>query len=83
MGKYNKWIAIGIALVLYAGQSQFPLTLQILGWIAIAAGVILALVPQAKFEQLIKWAFDRFRKYTRAAALIAVLFGAFLIYAVV
>jgi len=75
-------IAIGIVLILYAAQSRFPLALEIIGWIAIAAGVALALMPPAKFRQLINWAFERFGKYTRAAAFFAVLFGAFLIYAV-
>ena len=73
----------GIVLVLYAGQSRFPLTLQIVGWIAIVAGVIVALMPAAKFTQLINWAFERFSRYTQVAALFAVLFGVFLIYAVI
>ena len=76
-------IAIGVVLVLYAGQTHFPLTLQIIGWIAIAAGVIIALMPAAKFIQLVNWALGRFSRYTRIAALFAVLFGAFLIYAVI
>jgi len=73
----------GIVLVLYAGQSRFPLTLQIIGWIAIAAGVIVALMPAEKFTRLINWAFERFSRYTQVAALFAVLFGVFLIYAVI
>lgn len=76
-------IAIGIALILYADQSRFPLTLQILGWLAIFAGVILALVPRAKFIRLMHWAFERFARYTRIAAVFAVLFAGFLIYAVI
>jgi len=75
-------IAIGIALILYADQSRFPLTLQILGWLAVVAGVILALVPRAKFIHLMHWAFERFARYTRIAAAFAVLFAGFLIYAV-
>ena len=75
-------LAFGLVLVLYAAQSHFPLTLQIIGWIGITAGVILALTPPAKFRQLIKWAFEKFTPYMPIAATFALLFGAFLIYAV-
>jgi hypothetical protein len=75
-------IAIGLALVLYAEQSGFPRTLTILGWFAIAAGAMLALVPPSKFERLIRWSLERFGKFNRVAALFAVIFGGFLIYAV-
>jgi hypothetical protein len=75
-------LAFGIVLVLYADQSRFPLALQIIGWIGIAAGVILAFTPRAKFTQLVKWAFERFSAYIQIAAFSALLFGGFLIYAV-
>jgi hypothetical protein len=76
-------IVIGIALILYADQSRFPLTLQILGWAAVVAGVIFAFVPRAKFIRLMHWAFERFSPYMRIAAVFAVLFAGFLIYAVI
>jgi hypothetical protein len=76
-------IGMGVILVLYAAQSNFPLILQIIGWIAIAAGVVIALMPAAKFTRLINWAFERFSRYARIAAVFGVLFGAFLIYAVI
>jgi hypothetical protein len=75
-------IAIGIALVLYADHSRFPLALHILGWLAIVAGVIFIFVPREKFIELVHWAFNRFAPYTRFAALAAALFAGFLIYAV-
>jgi hypothetical protein len=75
-------IIIGVALLLYASQSRFPLTLQILGWITVAAGVIVALIPPSKFKQLIIWAFGRFGDYTRIAALAGMILGVFIIYAV-
>lgn len=76
-------ITIGAALVLYADQSRFPLALQILGWVAIVAGIALALVPRSKFIRLMRWAFERFSHYARVAALFAVAFAVFLIYAVI
>ncbi len=76
-------IVMGFALILYAVNSRFPLTLQVLGWIAVIAGVVLALVPPARFKQLVSWAFERFGSYTRIAGAAAFLFGAFLVYAVI
>jgi len=75
-------ITIGVALLLYASHSRFPQTLQILGWIALIAGVMVALIPPARFKQLITWAFERFGAYTRIAAVAALIFGVFIIYAV-
>ena len=75
-------IALGIVLIMYAPESRFPLTLQILGWIALLAGITLAVLPPARFKQLMHWAFGKFGRYTRMAAVAALLFGIFLIYAV-
>ena len=75
-------ITIGVALLLYASHSRFPLTLQIIGWAALITGVIVALIPPAKFKQLIIWVFERFGKLTRIAAVATLIFGVFIIYAV-
>ena len=76
-------IVLGIVLILVADQSRFPMALHIIGWIAIVAGVMIALVPHAKFTQLIHWVFSKLARYTRIAAIFALLFGGFLIYAVI
>jgi len=76
-------IVFGLVLVLYADQSRFPLTLHIIGWIGIVAGVLLALLPRAKFARLINWALKQFTRYIPVGALFAIIFGGFLIYAVV
>jgi len=75
-------IIMGIALILYAGNSRFPMILHVIGWIALVAGIALALVPPSKFKRLMEWAFERFGPYIRLAGSLAILFGAFLIYAV-
>jgi uncharacterized membrane protein YidH (DUF202 family) len=75
-------IVLGALLVLYADQSRFPVVLAVIGWFAIAVGVVLALIPPSRFQRLIEWALERFSAYTRVAAAAAVAFGLFLIYAV-
>ena len=75
-------IVLGIVLILYAPESRFPLVLQILGWIALVAGIVLAVLPPSRFKQLMGWVVEKFRGFVRIAAMAAILFGAFLIYAV-
>ena len=76
-------IILGIVLILVADQSRFPMALHIIGWIAIIAGVMIALIPHARFTRLIHWVLKKFARYMRIAAIFAVLFGGFLIYAVI
>ena len=75
-------VVLGIALIFYAEQSKFPLVLQILGWLSVIAAAILAVIPHKRFTKLINWIVERFAGYARAGASAAVIFGAFLIYAV-
>ena len=76
-------LVLGGALILHAAESRFPHILEILGWIALLAGVVLAFVPPSRFARLIRWAFDLLGDYMRLAGLAALAFAAFLIYAVI
>ena len=76
-------LVLGGALILYASESRFPHILEILGWIALLAGVVLAFVPPSRFARLIRWAFDLLGGYMRLAGVAALAFAAFLIYAVI
>ncbi len=75
-------IVLGLALILYANQSKFPLILEIIGWLSLAAAATIAVIPHAQFERLISWVLDRFQGYVWIGALAATGFGVFLIYAV-
>ena len=74
-------IVLGLALILYADQSKFPLVLEIIGWLSLAAAVTIAVIPHAQFERLISWVLDRFASYVWIGALAALGFGLFLVYA--
>jgi hypothetical protein len=76
-------IVLGVILILYADETRFSTALTVLGWIALLAGVTIALTPPSRFQKMVAWAFDRFGRYLRIAALGAVVFGLFLVYAVV
>lgn len=73
---------LGAVLILIAGDSRFPILLQIIGGISIAAGAIFVMLPRVRFEQLITWLLDSFGNYVRTGSLVPFLFGGFLIYAV-
>lgn len=75
-------VILGMALLLHAEQSRFPLVLQIIGWVSLAAAAIIAVIPHARFTSLIGWVLDRFTSYIWAGALTALPFGGFLVYAV-
>lgn len=75
-------LILGFALITYAGQSRFPLVLQIIGVLSVITALVFAAVPRRYFERLIGWLLDRFESRVRAAAVLPFLFGVFLIYAV-
>ena len=76
-------LVLGIVLIGYADHSRFPLLLGILGGLSIVAAVVIAVLPGHKFEQLVRWAIERFEGYMRPASVIVVVFGLILIAAVV
>lgn len=75
-------VVLGVALIMYAAQSRYPHVLEVLGWIAVAAAVILALMGRSNFRKLMDWAMQFAVSYGRIAGALAIVFGGFLVYAV-
>lgn len=76
-------IIIGTALVLYAAESRYPTAILILGWVSLGAALALWIMGRRNFKRLMSWALGLVPIFGRIAGMIACLFGAFLIYAVV
>ena len=74
-------LVLGIALIIAAPASKFPLVLELLGWFAIAAAAFILLMGRKRFDSLIEWALGLAGKIGRAAGLFAIGFGGFLVYA--
>jgi hypothetical protein len=75
-------LLLGSALIIAAPGSRFPLIFQILGWIAIAAAVVLALMGRDRLSRFVSW-FERISPLmTRVWLLFGLAFGGFLIYGV-
>lgn len=74
-------LILGALLVYLADQSRFPLVIEVLGWIAIAAALVLALMGRNNFIRLMKWALSVAKPYSRVGGVMAIAFGAFLVFA--
>jgi hypothetical protein len=76
-------IIIGIALIICAAESKYPTAILILGWISIVAASVLGIMGRANFKRLMSWALSIAPSFGRLCGLLAILFGGFLLYAVV
>ena len=74
-------IILGLLLILSASESRFPLVIQVLGWVAIAAAVILAMMGKTRFEKLMEWVLRSVKPFARIGGLVAIAFGYFIAYA--
>jgi hypothetical protein len=74
-------LVLGILLIEYAPVSRFPLIIEILGWLSIAAALTFMLIGRANFLRLMNWALTLLKPYGRIGGIFAAGFGAFLFYA--
>ena len=76
-------LVLGVALITYSAESHYPVALQVLGWLAVTAAIILGIMGRSRFKGLMPWALSFASPFGRFAGFGAILFGGFLIYAVV
>lgn len=76
-------LLLGVLLVLQASVSKFPLTMEVLGWVAIIAAVVFVFIGRDNFKRLVSWAFTLVKPFGRIAGILGIFFGGFLIYAFV
>lgn len=76
-------VGIGLVVLIYADQSRFPHTMEILAYLFIAAGLGLALAGPGRFERMVHWFIDRFAGMRRVSGSLGVILGLFLVYAVI
>ena len=50
-------LVLGAVLVLQSGVSRYPAVIEIIGWLAIIAAVILSVIGRNNFKRLMAWAF--------------------------
>jgi len=76
-------IVLGVLLIYQSSLSKFPLVIEIIGWLSIVAAIILAVMGRRNFRRLMSWALSLAKPIGRVGGVIAMAFGAFLIYAFV
>jgi hypothetical protein len=76
-------ILLGVALIICAAESKYPTAILILGWISIAAAAVLGIMGHTNFKRLMSWALSVAPSFGRLGGLLAILFGGFLIHAVI
>ncbi len=76
-------VVIGILLVQSANESRYPIIIEIVGWLSIAAGVTLGVMGRRNFLRLMSWAFSLLKPYGRVGGMLAMAFGGFLVHAFV
>ena len=76
-------LVIGVLLIYQANVSKFPFVIEIIGWLSIVAAIFLAVMGRRNFNRLMSWALSLSKPFGRVGGILAVAFGAFLIYAFV
>jgi len=76
-------IFLGFLLIYQSHESKFAFAIEIIGWLSIAAAIIMALLGRRNFVRLMSWALSLPKFLGRIGGVIAMGFGAFLIYAFV
>lgn len=74
---------LGVALVLSAAGSKFPLVIEVIGWLAITAALVLWSMGRTNFKAFMLWALSFTAAYSRIGGCLSLAFGVFLVYAVI
>lgn len=74
-------LVLGGLLIVTAGDSKFPMIIEVLGWLSIIAATVLAFIGRDRFKALMNWALSLANPMGRFGGIFAFLFGAFLFYA--
>ena len=75
-------LLFGLALIIVASNSKFPLAFQVLGWIAIIAAVVIIFLGRERISKLITWFEQLSPTVTRVWLLFGIAFGGFLIFGI-
>ena len=76
-------LILGGALIMFAPESRYPTAILILGWISIVAASVLGIMGRTNFKRLMSWALSVAPSFGRIGGILTILFGGFLIHAVI
>lgn len=73
-------LVLGLLLIYLASLSRYPMTVTVIGWIAILAAAVFLLMGKQKFTSMLKWVTKKVKPWGRVGGIASLLFGAFLLY---
>jgi hypothetical protein len=76
-------LILGALLIYQSGVSKYPLIIEIIGWLSVVSASIFTVIGRYNFKRLMFWALSLSKPFGRIGGVIAVCFGAFLVYAFV
>ena len=76
-------LVLGALLIYQSNISEFPFVIEVIGWLSIVAAIFLSVMGRRNFNRLMSWALSLSKPFGRVGGILAVAFGAFLIYAFV
>jgi len=74
---------IGILLIWGARDSKYPSGIKVIGFVGIIAAIILIIIGQEGFQNLMFSVIPPFKPYIKITSLVIIAFGAFLFYAII
>ena len=76
-------LLLGAALILSAPVARFPLTFTVIGWVSVVAAIALMFMGRELIRQILGFFSGRSDTFVRLWVVLGVLFGGFLIYALI
>jgi hypothetical protein len=76
-------LVLGALLIYLSDISKFPFVIEIIGWLSLVAAIFFVVIGRNNFKRLMLWALSLSKSLGRVGGIIALCFGAFLIYAFV
>ena len=76
-------LVLGALLIYQSNISKFPFVIEVIGWLSIVAAIFLAVMGRRNFNRLMSWALSLSKPFGHVGGILAVAFGAFLIYSFV
>ena len=73
-------LILGALLIYQSNIAKFPFVIEVIGWLSIVVAIFLAVMGRRNFNRLMSWALSLSKPFSRVGGILAVSFGAFLIY---
>jgi hypothetical protein len=73
-------VILGLALLVAATDSRFPVTFRVFGWVAIIAAAGIAVIGKARLRGFVARFYRLNPGFVRAWLLVGIVFGGFLVY---